>query len=108
MALKDGVRKAGGILLEPIMKVEVVTPEEFMGDAIGDINSRRGQITEMTDRGSAKVVHAKVPLSQMFGYVTQLRSLSQGRASYSMEFLEYAQVPNNLMLEIQKERGMKD
>ena len=82
------------------MKVEVVTPEEFMGDVIGDLNSKRGRIEQMTDRGSAKVVDSFVPLSEMFGYATNLRSMSQGRASYSMEFDHYAEVPNNVAEEI--------
>lgn len=78
------------------MKVEVLTPENFMGDVIGDLNAKRGQIQEMTDRGQMKVVRAMVPLASMFGYATSLRSMSQGRASYSMEFDHYAEVPNNV------------
>lgn len=100
MALQDAVKKADPVILEPIMKVEVVTPEEFMGDCIGDINSKRGQIQQMTERGNAKVVDSLVPLSSMFGYATTLRSMSQGRASYSMEFDHYDPVPSNIQAEI--------
>ena len=96
MAFQEACKKAGLALLEPIMKVEVVTPEEFMGTAVGDLNAKRGQIQEMTDRAGAKVVSAFVPLSEMFGYATQLRSLSQGRAAYSMVFDHYAEVPKNV------------
>ena len=86
MAFQSACRKANPVILEPIMKVEVITPEQFMGDVIGDLNAKRGQIQEMTDRGQMKVVHAIVPLASMFGYVTSLRSMSQGRASSNMEF----------------------
>src|SRR3989344_1146523 len=95
-AFQEGVRKASPVLLEPIMKVEVVTPEEFMGDVIGDLNSKRGQIREMSERGRAKVVDAEVPLAEMFGYATALRSMSQGQASYTMEFSHYAEVPKGI------------
>jgi elongation factor G len=78
------------------MKVEVITPENFMGEVIGDLNSKRGQIQEMTDRGQMKIVRAMVPLASMFGYATSLRSMSQGRASYAMEFDHYAETPNNV------------
>jgi len=100
MAFKEGCRKAGPVLLEPIMSVEVVTPEDFMGDVIGDLNSRRGQIQAMDERSGAKVVRAIVPLSEMFGYVGDLRSRTQGRASYTMEFDSYAQVPEFVSKEI--------
>jgi elongation factor G len=100
MAFKEGARKAGPVLLEPLMSVEVVTPEDFMGDVIGDLNSRRGQIQAMDDRSGAKVVRALVPLSEMFGYVGDLRSRTQGRASYTMEFDSYAQVPEHVSKEI--------
>jgi elongation factor G len=93
---KDACRKAGPILLEPIMKVEVVTPEEYMGNIVGDLNSKRGQIGQMSNRGLAKVIDALVPLSEMFGYATALRSMSQGRASYAMEFEKYAEVPRHV------------
>src|SRR4051794_39472615 len=100
MAVKDAFTKADPAILEPIMKVEVLMPEEFMGDVIGDINSRRGQIEGMESRGSTQVVRAFVPLSQMFGYVTDLRSMSQGRATSSMEFSHYAEVPASLASEL--------
>ena len=100
MAFKEGARKAGQVLLEPLMSVEVVTPEDFMGDVIGDLNSRRGQIQAMDDRSGAKVVRALIPLSEMFGYVGDLRSRTQGRASYTMEFDSYAQVPEHVAKEI--------
>ncbi len=96
MAFKDGIKKAGPILLEPIMKVEAITPEEYMGDVMGDLNSRRGQISGMEDRSNAKVIGATVPLAEMFGYATILRSMTQGRASYSMEFDHYEPVPRNI------------
>ncbi|TAK89624.1 elongation factor G [Patescibacteria group bacterium] len=100
MALQEGVRKGDPVMLEPVMKVEVTVPEEFMGDVIGDINSKRGRIQEMTDRGQAKVVQAFVPLAEMFGYTTTLRSMTQGRASNSMEFDHYAEVPPNVAEDI--------
>jgi elongation factor G len=100
MALKDAARKASPALLEPMMAVEVVTPEENMGDVIGDLNSRRGTIQAMEDRGGARIVRALVPLSEMFGYVGDLRSKTQGRASYSMQFDSYNEVPQNVAKEI--------
>jgi len=100
MAFQDAVRRAKPVILEPMMKVGVITPEQFMGDVIGDLNSKRGQIEEMTDRGQVKFITAKVPLASMFGYSTSLRSMTQGRASYSMEFSHYADVPNNVAEEI--------
>ena len=99
-ALRDAVKKAGLALLEPIMKVEVLTAEQFMGDVIGNISSRRGQIREMRDRNGVKVIDADVPLANMFGYATDLRSMTQGRASYTMEFSHYAETPTNVMMEI--------
>ena len=106
MAFKEGARKAGPVILEPMMAVEVTTPEDFMGDVIGDLNSRRGQIQAMEERSGARVVKALVPLSEMFGYVGDLRSRTQGRASYSMQFDSYAQVPANVQTEIiAKARG---
>lgn len=107
MAFQDAVRKANPILLEPIMKVEVITPENFMGDVIGNLNSKRGQIDEMKDRGQSKVIDAKVPLAEMFGYATELRSMTQGRASYSMEFDNYSEVPNNVAESIISGKGKK-
>ncbi len=99
-AFREGARKSGPVLLEPIMKVEVVTPEDYTGDIIGDLNSRRGQVSDMDTRGNAKVISAEVPLANMFGYVNNLRSLSQGRAQYTMVFEKYAQVPQNVADEI--------
>ncbi|MPV87520.1 elongation factor G [Georgenia ruanii] len=106
MVLKEGVRKADPVLLEPMMDVEVRTPEEYMGDVIGDLNSRRGMIQSMEDASGVKVVRALVPLSEMFGYVGDLRSKTQGRAVYSMQFDSYAEVPRNVAEEIiKKTRG---
>jgi elongation factor G len=96
MAFKEAAQKAGPVLLEPVFEVEVVTPEEYMGDVIGNLNSRRGQIQHMEARGNAQVITARVPLSEMFGYATDLRSMSQGRATYTMQFLRYEEVPKNL------------
>jgi elongation factor G len=100
MVLKEAARRAGPVLLEPMMAVEVTTPEDNMGDVIGDLNSRRGTIQAMEERGGARVVKALVPLSEMFGYVNDLRSKTQGRASYSMQFDSYAEVPSNVAKEI--------
>ena len=107
MAIKKAMRAANPILLEPIFKVEVTTPEEYMGDVIGDLNSRRGQVSGMTERNNAKIINAQVPLAQMFGYATDLRSKTQGRASYSMEFEKYVQVPNNIAQQVIAERQGK-
>lgn len=96
MAVQDAVKKADPVILEPIMKVEVTTPEDFMGDVLGDLNSKRAQIGTVEERGNAKVIPAEVPLAEMFGYATSLRSITQGRASYSMEFLKYSVVPRNI------------
>ncbi|HKM40625.1 MAG: elongation factor G [Patescibacteria group bacterium] len=104
-AFKDACQKANPVLLEPIMKVEVTTPEEYMGNIIGDLNAKRGQVDEMTERGNAKVVLAKVPLAEMFGYATSLRSMSQGRANYVMEFSHYNEVPRNILEKIKEESG---
>jgi elongation factor G len=100
MAFKSGAQKAGTVLLEPVMKVEVTVPEEYMGDVIGDISGRRGRIEGMEPRGGSQVISAKVPLSAMFGYATELRSRSQGRGTYSMEFSHYEEVPKALAEEI--------
>ena len=105
MAVKQAAAKSNPIILEPVFKVEVTTPEEYMGDIIGDLNSRRGMIGGMIDRNGAKIITAKVPLSEMFGYATDLRSKSQGRANYSMEFSEYTQVPASIQKAIQEQRG---
>jgi elongation factor G len=100
MALKEAVAKASPVILEPLMRVEVTLPEQFLGDVIGDLNSRRGHVEAMESRGSTQVVRARVPLAEMFGYATDLRSMTQGRASYSMELSQYAEVPANLAAEL--------
>jgi elongation factor G len=105
MAIKEACRKANPVLLEPIMKVEVEVPEDYMGDVIGDINRRRGQINAMNDRIGVKVIDSQVPLSEMFGYSTDLRSMTQGRGTYSMEFAHYFDVPRNVADEITKKRS---
>ncbi|MFA5197019.1 MAG: elongation factor G [Patescibacteria group bacterium] len=107
MAFQEGVRKANPIILEPIMKVEVTVPEEYMGDVMGDLNSKRGRIQQMSDRGTAKVIDALVPLAEMFGYATNLRSMTQGRGNYAMEFDHYEEVPGNVAQEIIAKRGKK-
>lgn len=107
LAIKSALKQAQPILLEPIFKVEVTTPEEYMGDVIGDLNSRRGQVSGMNDRNNAKIIDAHVPLSEMFGYATDLRSKTQGRASYSMEFEKYVQVPKNISDKVVEERQGK-
>jgi elongation factor G len=99
-AFREAMGKSRPVLLEPIMKVEVVTPDEYMGDIIGDLNSRRGQVSSMDSRGNARVVNAMVPLASMFGYVNQLRSMSQGRAQYTMQFDHYEPVPQHLADEV--------
>ncbi len=100
MAFKDGARKAGAILLEPIMKLEVIVPEDFFGDSIGDLSARRGKIEETTDRLNLKVIDAKVPLSEMFGYATSIRSITEGRGTFTMEFDHYEEVPGNIAAEV--------
>ena len=100
MGIKEALRKSGPVLLEPMMEVEVNTPEEFMGDVMGDLSSRRGHIEGMEPRGNAQIIRAKVPLSEMFGYATDLRSRTQGRASYTMQFKAYEQVPKSIAEEI--------
>ncbi len=104
MAFKDGAKKAKPVLLEPIMSVEVVTPEDYMGDVNGDLNRRRGVLQGLEEAPAGKIVRAQVPLKEMFGYATTLRSMSQGRATYTMEFVHYAEVPGNVAQEIIKER----
>ena len=96
MAVKEAARKASPVLLEPIMAVEVVTPEEYMGDVIGDLSSRRGKVEGMEQRGTTQVVRALVPLADMFGYATDLRSRTQGRATYTMQFSAYHEVPDSI------------
>jgi len=100
MGFRAGCQQCKPVILEPMMKVEVVTPEDYMGDVVGDLNRRRGKIMGMNDRGIAKVIDAEVPLSEMFGYSTSLRSMSQGRATYTMQFVHYEEVPKNIALEI--------
>jgi elongation factor G len=100
IAFKEACRKARPVLLEPIMKIEVLTPEENMGDVIGDLNKRRGQLEGMDTRAGSQVIKAKVPLGEMFGYVTQLRTITSGRASSTMEFNNYAEAPNNITSEV--------
>jgi elongation factor G len=107
LAFQDAFKKSDPVLLEPIMKVETVTPEQFMGDVVGDLSSKRGQIDNMGERGQAKVVSALVPLSSMFGYATQLRSMTQGRGNYSMEFDHYQEMPKNVADEIIGEKEKK-
>jgi elongation factor G len=101
-AFREAMPKAGPQLLEPIMKVEVITPEEYMGDIIGDLNSRRGQVSSMESRGNAKAITASVPLANMFGYINTLRSMSQGRAQYSMTFEKYNPVPAHVADEVRQ------
>jgi len=105
MALKSAVQKGSPVVLEPIMKVEVTTPEEFMGDIMGDLNARRGQIQGMEMRANAQVIRALVPLGRMFGYATDVRSMSQGRATYSMEFSHYEPAPRDVEAELAKARS---
>jgi len=104
-AFKEAMQKAGPQLLEPMMKVEVVTPEDYMGDIIGDLNSRRGQVNTMGDRGNAKIITAFVPLANMFGYINTLRSMSQGRAQYTMQFDHYEPVPAQIAAEVKEKLG---
>lgn len=108
ICFQRAAKKANPVLLEPMMSVEVVTPEQFMGDVMGNLNSKRGQIEAMGDRGEAKTITAKVPLAEMFGYATDLRSMTQGRASYTMEFSHYAKVPANVAEKIKAEKGIKE
>ncbi|ERS80968.1 elongation factor G [Halomonas sp. PBN3] len=105
MAVKEGAKKAKAVLLEPVMKVEVVTPEEFMGDVMGDLNRRRGLVSGMDDSPSGKVIRARVPLAEMFGYATDLRSQTQGRASYVMEFADYEEAPSSVVEAVINQNG---
>jgi elongation factor G len=100
MAFKEGAKKARPVLLEPIMKVEVVTPEEYMGDVMGDLNRRRGILQGMDDSASGRIIRAEVPLGEMFGYATDVRSMSQGRATYTMEFAKYNEAPTSITEQI--------
>jgi elongation factor G len=105
MAFRHALSKCGPVLMEPIMSLEVVTPEDYMGDVVGDLNRRRGQIVDMDSKGNARIVKAKVPLAEQFGYVTVLRTLSSGRATSTMEFSEYAEVPANIAQEVISKQG---
>ena len=106
IAFQEACKKASPVLLEPVMEVEVVTPEEFMGDVIGNLSSKRGKVKELSDRAGAKVIRAEAPLAGMFGYSTDLRSATQGRANYSMEFSKYDVVPSSIAEElIAKSKG---
>jgi elongation factor G len=96
LGFREAAKAANAVIMEPIMKLEVLTPEENMGDIVGDLNRRRGQVNSMDDRAGAKVVKAEVPLSEMFGYVTSLRTLSSGRATSTMEFSHYSETPTNI------------
>ena len=100
LAWKKAARQAHPVLLEPIMQVEVVTPEEYMGDVIGDLSSRRGRVEGMEQRGSSQVIRSQVPLAEMFGYATDLRSRTQGRATFTMQFNSYQEVPESIAREI--------
>ena len=104
-AFKEGMRKARPALLEPIMNVEVVTPQSYMGDISGDLSRRRGVLQTIEDAPAGKIVRARVPLAEMFGYATALRSLSQGRATYTMEFSQYAEAPANVSQHVIKDRA---
>ncbi|HZL96262.1 MAG TPA: elongation factor G, partial [Vicinamibacterales bacterium] len=104
-AFKDGAKRARPVLLEPIMNVEVVTPEQYLGDVNGDLARRRGVLEGQDDAPAGKIVRARVPLSEMFGYATKLRSMSQGRATYSMEFWQYAEVPANVIQNVIRDRA---
>ena len=105
MAFRHALSKCGPVLMEPIMSLEVVTPEDYMGDVVGDLNRRRGQIVDMDSKGNARIIKAKVPLAEQFGYVTVLRTLSSGRATSTMEFSEYAEVPANIAQEVISKQG---
>ena len=104
-AFRKAAPKAQPVLLEPIMALEVVTPEEYMGDIIGDMNKRRGQVTDMDSKGNARIIKAKVPLAEQFGYITTLRTLSSGRATSSMEFFDYEELPATLAREVIEKTG---
>ena len=105
MAVKEACSKAKMMLLEPIMSLEIVTPDDYMGDVMGDISSRRGKVQGMENRATVQIVRAEVPLANMFGYATDLRSMSQGRATYTMQFSRYAQVPQGIAKEIMEKKN---
>jgi elongation factor G len=104
IGLQDGARDANPVLLEPVMAAEIVTPEDFMGDVVGDVNRRRGKVNSIEMRSGAQCINAFVPLAEMFGYATELRSMTQGRASYTMQFDHYEGVPNHISEELQAKR----
>jgi len=104
MGFKEGFGKAGPVLLEPIMKVEIVTPEDYLGDVMGDVSRRRGILQGQDDSPSGKIINAMIPLGEMFGYATSLRSMSQGRATFTMEFDHYAEAPSNIVDEVVKKK----
>ena len=108
MAFKEACRQGGAVLLEPIMKVEITVPEEYMGDVIGDINSRRGRMEGMEARGGAQIIRGFIPLAEMFGYATDLRSKTQGRGTYAMEPSHYEEVPKSVLETIVATRGKKE
>ena len=108
MAFKEGCRKAHSIILEPIMRVEVTVPEEYMGDVIGDVNSRRGRMEGMDTRAGNQIIRAFIPLSEMFGYATDLRSKTQGRGTYAMEPSHYEEVPKSVLEQIVASRAKKE
>lgn len=105
MAMQNAMKKAKPALLEPVQKVEILTPEEYLGDVMGDVSSRRGRIDQMSTRAGVQVIDAFIPLSEMFGYATDLRSKTQGRATYSMQFDHYEKVPDSIAEEVTKERN---
>jgi elongation factor G len=105
MAIKDAQKNGDSALLEPVMKVDVTVPEDYMGDVIGDVNSRRGRLEGMEDRAGMKVIHAYVPLSEMFGYATDLRSKTQGRGNFSMQFDHYEELPKNVQEQVIGQRA---
>ena len=108
MAFKEGMKQANSVILEPIMKVEITVPEEYMGDVIGDVNSRRGRLEGMDGSDGMQEIHAFIPLSEMFGYATELRSRTQGRGTYSMEPSHYEEVPKSVSEAIMSSRAKKE
>ncbi|GHU50444.1 hypothetical protein FACS189459_4330 [Bacilli bacterium] len=107
LAIKDAANRCGLVILEPIMSVDIIVPENYFGDAMGDVSSRRGNIEGSEQIGNAQVIHSKVPLANMFGYATDLRSFTQGRGNYTMQFSHYAQAPKNIIDEIVKAKAAK-
>ena len=107
MAFKDGMGKGKAVLLEPVMKVQIITPEDYFGDLMGNVSGRRGTILGTDDRNGAKIIDAEIPLSEMFGYATELRSRTQGRGQFTMQFDHYSEVPQNISKEIIEKRGAK-